>query len=131
MISRTDLRRIARARLRDSEVLYHNGCYDGSVYLCGYAIEFALKARICRTLRWPAFPSTSREFQSYVSFRTHNLDVLLSLSGAEEKIRTGYVTEWSYITAWDPEVRYRPIGSVTRIQAGDIIASARTLLGVL
>ena len=50
MISRTELRRIARARLRDAEVLFGAGRYDGAIYVCGYAIELTLKARICRVM---------------------------------------------------------------------------------
>ncbi|MBI1923693.1 HEPN domain-containing protein, partial [Candidatus Poribacteria bacterium] len=81
MISKDDLRKIARAKLKDAEVLYKNRRYDGAVYLCGYTIETVLKARICRTLKWEGFPSTRSEFQSYQSFRTHDLVVLLTLSG--------------------------------------------------
>jgi HEPN domain len=83
----TELRTIARARLRDAEALLIAGRYDGSVYLCGYAVEIALKARVCRALKWDGFPSTNKEFEGYYSFRTHNLDVLLHLSGAEVKMK--------------------------------------------
>jgi len=34
---------------------------DGATYLCGYAVEVALKFRICLTLNWPEFPSTGGE----------------------------------------------------------------------
>lgn len=52
MIPRLELRRLAYARLADSRALYAAGRYDAALYLCGYAVELALKARICRTLRW-------------------------------------------------------------------------------
>jgi hypothetical protein len=93
VISRTDLRRIARARLRDSEALFDAGRYDGAIYLCGYAIELALKARICRVLNWPGFPATRAEFTPYQSFRTHSLDVLLTLSGWEQRVKRRCPTE--------------------------------------
>ena len=131
MITRSDLTKIARARLRDAEVLYRSRRYDGAVYLCGYAVEIALKARICQALSWPEYPSTGGEFQNYQSFRTHNLDVLLRLSGAEEKVKTTLMTEWSAVAAWDPEARYKPIGSTTRQAAELMIISARTLLKAL
>ena len=131
MITRSDLTRIARARLRDAEVLYRSRRYDGAIYLCGYAVEIALKARICRTLSWPEYPSTGGEFQNYQSFRTHNLHVLLRLSGIEERIKTTLITEWSAVAAWDPEARYKPIGSATRQAAELMIASAKVLLRVL
>lgn len=128
MIPARELKRIAQARLKDSEVLNRARRYDGAVYLCGYAVETALKARICRTLKWPGFPSTKAEFQTLQSFKTHALDVLLSLSGVEVKIKTRFLAEWSYVTRWDPEVRYKPIGTATRNDAVNMINSAKTLL---
>ena len=131
MITRSDLTKIARARLRDAEVLYRSRRYDGAIYLCGYAVEIALKARICRTLSWLGYPSTGGEFQNYQSFRTHNLDVLLRLSGVEERIKTTLITEWSAVAAWDPEARYKPTGSATRQAAELMVTSARILLRAL
>ena len=131
MIPRNELRKIAQARLKDSEVLYNAQRYDGAVYLCGYSIELALKARICRTLKWPAFPSTRAEFSSYQSFRTHDLDILLSLSGVETKIKTQFLAEWSTIATWDTEVRYESIGTARKSDAFNMIESAKTLLKVI
>ena len=131
MITRSDLKKIAQARLRDAEVLYRSRRYDGAIYLCGYAVEIALKARICKTLSWSGYPSTGGEFQNYQSFRTHNLDVLLRLSGVEERIKTILMTEWSVVAAWDPEVRYKPIGSANKQAAELMIASASVLLRAL
>ncbi|MCP4350167.1 MAG: hypothetical protein GY795_32220 [Desulfobacterales bacterium] len=125
------MRKIGRARLRDTEILYNNRRYDSSVYLCGYAIEVVLKARICRTLKWAGYPSTRSEFQNYQSFRTHNLDVLLRLSGLESKIKTQYIAEWSAIVVWEPEVRYRAIGTASRNEALNMIESAKKLLTVI
>jgi hypothetical protein len=98
MVSIVKLRRMARGRLRDAEVLLAAGRYDGAMYLCGYAIEAALKARICRVLKWPGYPSTRKEFEGYQSFRTHDLDILLHLSGTEDKIKTNHLAEWSIVT---------------------------------
>lgn len=103
MLAKAELRKIAQARLRDAEILFSAKRYDGAVYLCGYAVEITLKERICKTLRWDGFPSTGREFQNFQSFKTHSLDVLLSLSGVEGNIKTNFLTEWSAVTDWDPE----------------------------
>lgn len=131
MLSRQELKQIARARLKDSEVLLGAQRYDGASYLCGYAVEIALKAKICETLKWKGFPSTNKEFESYHSFRTHSLDVLLSLSGVEEKIKRGYLTEWSVVADWDPEARYKPVGKVSEADSRLMIESARTLIEAL
>ena len=101
------------------------------MYLCGYAIEAALKARICRTLKWPGYPDTRREFEGYQSFRTHDLEILLHLSGIEDKIKTNHFAEWSIVATWDSSVRYRPIGSTSSQDATGMIQSTKALLGVL
>jgi hypothetical protein len=132
MILPTELRTVARARLKDAEALLIAKRYDGSVYLCGYSVEIGLKERICRTLKWPGFPETNKEFERYHSFRTHNLDVLLHLSGAEKKIKEPkYLPAWSVVAAWEPLTRYRPIGTATSADAVDMINSAKILLRVL
>lgn len=131
MIVRAELRRIARERLRDAEALLVAGRFDGAIYLGGYVVELALKGKVCKTLKWAGFPHTRREFEGYQSFKTHNLDILLALSGSEEKIRTRYLAEWSAVATWDPEARYNPIGSATKGDAELLIQAARTLLGAL
>lgn len=93
MISTKELKKIALARLKDAEILYKGRRYDGAVYLCGYAIELTLKAKVCKTLKWSGFPSTSSEFQGLQSFKTHRLDLLLSLSAQESKIKTTHFAD--------------------------------------
>jgi len=129
MLTRDELLKIARARLRDAEVLFRSRRYDGAVYLCGYAIEIKLKARICRTLHWNVYPSIKSEFQR--CFKIHDLDVLLRLSGVESKIKSDVLAEWSAVAGWDPNVRYKPVGSASKQDAELMIESARTLLRVL
>lgn len=116
---------------KDAEVLSHAGRYDGAIYLCGYAVEMALKARICRTLGWLGYPATSGEFQYYRSFQTHNLDVLLHLTGIEERMKRQWLAEWSAVATWDPEVRYKPIGNATQQDAARMIDAAERLMRVL
>jgi hypothetical protein len=131
MLAITDLEKIATARIKDAEILLNARRYDGSIYLCGYAVEIALKAQICKTLGWSGYPSNKREFENYQSFKTHNLDVLLRLSGIEQKIKVELFAEWSSVAAWDPEIRYKPIGSATKEETNLMIDSSKKLLGVL
>lgn len=131
MIARNDLRKIARAKLGDAEILYKNRRYDSAIYLCGYAVEAILKARICRTLKWSGFPETRGEFQSYQSFRTHNLNVVLSLSGVQEKILTEYPMEWRRVSEWSSEMRYLPIGTTPQSHVLDMIEATKVLVKVL
>ena len=55
MLDRKDIKAIAKARLKDAQVLLRGNRFDGAIYLCGYAIELALKARICQTLKWGGY----------------------------------------------------------------------------
>jgi hypothetical protein len=127
MISRAELLDLARARIRDAEALRRAGRYDGAVYLAGYAVELCLKARICRTLRWQGFPETTGEFHGFTSLKTHNLDVLLRLSGVEAKVKATSLGDWSLAAQWSPEIRYRPAGSATATDADDMLLVAKNL----
>ncbi|MBA3711147.1 MAG: HEPN domain-containing protein [Pyrinomonadaceae bacterium] len=126
MISPSHLREIARARLKDSEVLYTNGRYDGAVYLCGYAVEVALKARICKTLKWTEFPPKGSG--DYRSFKVHDLAILLKFTGLEAKIKTKFFSDWSIVELWSSESRYNPVGTASPADAQNMIDSTRNLL---
>jgi hypothetical protein len=131
MVPIAELKKIAKGRLMDAEALFRAGRYDGAIYLCGYAVEVALKARICRTLKWLGYPSTRKEFEGYQSFRTHELNILLHLSGVEAKIGTKHLAEWSVVATWRSTVRYLPMGSATAQDVADMIKSTRTIVGAL
>lgn len=128
MLPRSDLKKIAQARLKDADALSNSRRYDGAIYICGYAVEMALKARICKTLRWSGYPSTRGEFQNLQTFRTHDLDLLLHLSAAEGRIKTECLPEWSAVAQWEPEARYKPVGSATKEDVELMVESARILL---
>lgn len=120
-----------QARLKDAEILCANRRYAGAVYLCGYAVELALKARICQTLKWAGFPETRQEMQDYRSFIVHDLDVLLHLSGVEKQMKTQYLPHWSIVATWDPALRYQPIRQTTRQDALNMLSAVKTLARVL
>ena len=128
MISIVELDGIASARLADAKTLSAAGRFDGATYLCGYAVEIALKARICRVLDWSAFPNTANEFQAYKSFQTHDLVVLLRLSGQEARIQNHHLELWSRVVLWRPESRYNAVGTARAATATAMIAAAERLL---
>lgn len=130
MISIADLRAISEARLQDAIVLFDNDRFDGAAYLCGYAVELALKARICITLNWEGFPQTRSEFEGFSSFKTHRLNVLLALSGQEQRIKAEQLDEWSAVVPWDPEARYET-GQTDKWYVQVMLASVIQLLRVL
>ena len=131
MISTRDLKSAARAYLRDATVLLGAKRYDGAYYLCGYAVELALKARICRTLRWPGFPQTHAEFKGRLSLKTHDLEDLLRFTGVQDRVHTKHRAEWSFVLNWNPELRYRKTGNSTQQEAANMVISAKKLLAAL
>lgn len=131
MIDSKLLKKLAIERLKDADALLAAGRYDGAIYLVGYTVELALKSRICKTLHWPSFPRTSGEFKGYQSFKTHDLDILLSLSGRWNAIKSKWLADWSTVVTWDPEARYNPIGNVGKAEAERMIESAKAILKVL
>ena len=131
MIHVDELDNIARARLDDAAVLLAAGRFDGATYLCGYAIELARKARICRTLNWSGFPSTGGEFQAYRSFQTHELEILLHLSGQEARVRQNHFEIWSSVGVWKVESRYNLVGTARQSDTTAMIQAAEEFLGIL
>jgi hypothetical protein len=65
VLKRLELKRLAADRLKDAQSLLKAKRYNGAIYLCGYAVELALKARICQTLKWADFPETAGEFDKH------------------------------------------------------------------
>jgi hypothetical protein len=108
VITVADLQALAESRLADAEALLVAKRHAGSVYLCGYAVELALKARVARTLGWPGWPDTG-EFKKLESFKTHDLATLLHLSGVEIALKGNHTlaTAWAGVAQWDPETRYK------------------------
>lgn len=128
-ITHADLRQLARERLADARALVAAGRYDGASYVAGYVVELALKARICRTLKWAEFPVTRKEFEGLQSFKTHDLGVLLRLSGRRAHVKARLLAEWSAVQHWDPEVRYTPAGGASHQSATEMIEAAAVLRG--
>lgn len=128
MIATAELRRIADAKLADAIDLYRLGRYDSSIYLCGYAVELALKAEICDTLRWAGYPANTKDFQGLQSFRTHHLDTLLHLSGVEYRVKRDFSADWELVAEWDSEWRYLSVGSISDEECLEMLEAVTTLV---
>jgi HEPN domain-containing protein len=131
MILVDDLRDIAFERFTDAETLLLAKRYDSAVYLSGYCMEIYLKYRICKTLNWRGFPSTGREFENLKSFKTHDLSVLLSLTGSEKYILKECLPIWSKLLTWNPELRYCVAGSVMEEEAKEMLQNVKKMLEIL
>ncbi len=138
MLLRAELKRIAKERLVDAETLFEAGRFDGATYLCGYVMEIVLKLRVCKTLKWEDFPEKRKDFEGLASFKTHDFDSLLHLSGVEDKVKQSYLSEWSTVKTWNPEIRYNRVVSMNRAEilrkrseVTNVISATKTLMDVL
>lgn len=124
MPTRQELKDLTRLRLREAEVLFQAACYNGAVYLCGYAVEAALKARICRLLGAEVYPDSGKYRGVYA---VHDLDQLLFLAGLQGKMEQQALLfeNWTLAAPWKPDLRYSPPGTITRKQAAEILQAIR------
>lgn len=125
--SRSDLQQLAESRLTEAKVLLANSLLDGAVYLAGYAVELALKARICKIL------DTDYPPRNYNSFFTHKYNELMLLAGLSKEFDQrrsqdqDFGTNWSLLIGtgtqegWSESWRYRRIGSISASEAQDFI----------
>ena len=122
MATHQELRALVTLRLREAEALFAAELYDGCVYLCGYVVELALKARICAILNIGEYPDRRPHF------KTHDFDELKLLSGLEREITVEnpiLLQNWSVATEWKPEWRYQPAGTYGRPEAERILEAIK------
>jgi len=125
MPTRNELKELAKLRLEEAETLFNAGLYDGAVYLCGYVIEMALKAIICKLLDIDEYPSTGKLKSIYA---VHDFYQLLLLSGLKNKVNSAHPAlhaNWSLTIPWSPEIRYQPRGTISKDQAEQILNAVR------
>jgi HEPN domain-containing protein len=119
-----DFSSLANERLDDATALLSTERFAGAVYMCGYAVEFALKARICKYLGWDEFR------EDYRDLKTHNLEVLFSFTGLSG-VKASFDGYWNDVIDWKPEIRYHAGMKVTRQMAEGMISSTNKLMEVL
>jgi HEPN domain-containing protein len=107
-MNRSDFARLARIRLQEARALLEAGQFAGAYYLCGYAVECALKACIARQTRRYDFPDKNRVNKSY----THKLDDLVKLAGLEAdrncraESDASFSASWTLVDRWSEDSRY-------------------------
>ena len=103
-----------------------------AIYLSGYAVELALKARICETLGWIEFPTTRGEFHKYQSLRTHELEILLEFSGIKGRVKSEYPVSWGFVMKnWGAYSRYLPANSANEATCSQMLDAVASLLEVI
>jgi hypothetical protein len=115
-LTRAVLQTLARERLRDAEALIAAGRYDAAVEACGYVLEMALKACVCRRLRVRKYPDSALGGK----LKTHAYGDLLLLAGLSAEVdKTS--PPWSSVADWRSDWRYRPPGMTSHQDAEDRI----------
>lgn len=108
-LNRRKLKELALMRIRDAEVLLKGKRYGGAYYLCGYAVECALKACIAKQTHRYDFPDKRTVKDSYV----HNLTELIKLAGLEGKLDNEgrediwFELSWAIVKDWSERSRYQ------------------------
>ncbi len=130
MPSRTGFQQLARLRLHEAEVLLDAGFHEGAVYLSGYAIECALKARVCTLLGVKDYP----EGKLKPVYGVHDLSQLLLLAGLGSSLEVESARlrgNWRTVSTWHPEWRYN-VGVLSTPGAIEFLDAVRdTQHGVL
>ncbi|MCP9751006.1 hypothetical protein [Ferruginibacter sp. HRS2-29] len=147
MIPKSTLKLLINKRLLDSKALLTGRRYFACIYLAGYALELALKYRICGIMKFTnGFPEDVPEFNTYYSdtrkillrstireirdIRHHKLPLLLRYSGEQFNVESYFGAEWDAVKFWSPESRYtNPI--IRRQKAAEFLQSTRTIINAI
>jgi hypothetical protein len=125
MTSPLEIKKLAKQRLEEAEILFKAGKCDGAFYLAGYSVELMLKAKICDRLGIPnLFDETNAASNSIngigeirKALKTHNLFILLIFSGLKIKFDEDKATNKHLgiansllFNSWNENARYKPCG---------------------
>src|SRR3990167_8396166 len=122
-MNRSSLKRLSKLRIKEAKILLNNRCFSGAYYICGYAVECALKACIARKTRRGDFPL---DRQSLDNIYTHKLEKLIKGAGLEieldNKIKTDslFAAYWGVAKDWSEDARYE---QYSQKEAEDLILS--------
>src|SRR5205807_9091608 len=107
-MNRFDFQKMAEERVADAAALLDAERYQAAYYLCGYAIECALKSCIAKKTREFDFPDRNVVKDSYV----HDLMKLLNVANLAEahqeemEMSDIFATNWVIVRNWSEASRY-------------------------
>ncbi len=117
-MNRSDFQVLAEERVEDAKALLTTGRHGAAYYLCGYAIECALKAWIAKGTREHDFPPRDSG-----SLYTHRLSELLDRADSardwsrECQIDVDLRKNWALTRDWSEHSRYDANISLQQAQA--------------
>ena len=100
-MTRADFQNVAEVRLEDARILLENGRYEGAYYLCGYAVECALKACIAKATKAEEFPPRDAS-KLYI----HDPERLAVFAGPDVRDALIGRAEWTVVVLWEETSRY-------------------------
>ncbi|MFD2573568.1 HEPN domain-containing protein [Spirosoma soli] len=120
MVKGEELKQMAKDRLAEAELMCNHSFFQGAYYIAGYAVEFSLKALICKRLgvdvfapRGPGGEGSPAVVRS--SLQIHDLPALLVFAGLQPALREIKVNDidlfraWSSVSEWTEQRRYQPL----------------------
>lgn len=134
----THIRQLADQRMQSAAILSQNGQHDDAFYLAGYVVELELKARICELLDCPNLfdedPANKIKEEGFNEvrrvFKTHNLKLLLRLSGLKTTFDNAKAMNQTLMKAnsllfeqWSEHCRYQPVGHCQPKDMRDILGA--------
>jgi HEPN domain-containing protein len=129
MPSKLDIQSLAQSRLKEAELLFKAEHYEAAFYLAGFSIEIAFKAVICKKL-----DISLKEMESIQSFKSHNFEQLLLISGLRNKHSLAasripnFKNKWSIVTDWKVDCRYSTPGQKKKVDVEKFIKAIKFIL---
>jgi HEPN domain-containing protein len=117
-VDRQQLQFLAKARIKEASILYKSGCFAGSYYLSGYAVECALKACIAKQTRKHDFPDRKLAQDAWV----HDPEKLARTAGLLTKLskemqsNKALEMNWTTVKDWSETFRYEFNVTQTRLE---------------
>jgi HEPN domain-containing protein len=112
-VDRKKLQRLAKERLKDAKALLGRKRWSGAYYLCGYAIECALKACLLRYLgESEAVFGDRDDLRELAKCWTHDVVALVDLAGLRAELEADcganalFKKFWLVTKAWKETSRY-------------------------
>ena len=108
MLAKTGLETLAQIRLEDSLFLFQANRPSSAYYLCGYAVELALKACIATLMQANVIPDKAFINAIY----THRFENLVSVAGLLPQLQVDIKGDpqltayWAAASRWTEESRY-------------------------
>ncbi len=107
-MDRSEFQSLATERLDDAAALLKAGRYACAYYVCGYAVECALKACIARKTKQDEFPP-----RDAAKYYVHDIPKLLDIAGLgsefakEASQDPAFRANWAVVKDWSEESRYQ------------------------